>query len=240
LFIAVLTIQACQDTDFVKSDGKVSRELKDFRKTSSVSIDLLNSKLVRDENGRTPDYQEQIANLPHDEIVDIVDPLINSSISVIHSYGVTDAEIIIEFGSLTNPDLAGAGLAISRMEALANDGYTIEGFDDTDFVPVAYASFLGNPAFARTEAYDCALQAVGITAIVDLMNGGIQKLGKKGVMKVLKKVATKYLGWVGAAYALFEFADCMGAFDSEDTEQDRAFVKPQDHEIYAERKIRLA
>lgn len=239
-FITVFTLQACQETDFVKSDGKVNKELKDFRKKSAASTDLLYSKLVHDPSGRTPDYQEQINNLPHDEIVEIVDPLISGSVSVAHSYGITDAEIIAEFGSLTNPDIAGLGMAVSRMEGLANDGYTISGFDDTDFVPVeniAYV-FFGNPAYARTEFYDCALQAIGITAILELAQGGIKKLGKKGALKVLKKVAAKYLGWVGAAYAIYEFADCMGAFDSD---EDLTFVKPEDNqiEIYAERKIRF-
>lgn len=244
LFVCVMTIQACQDSDFVKSDGKVSNELKDFRNKSKASTDLLYSKLVHDKSGRTPDYKAQISNLPHDDIVEIVDPLILSSISVARSYGITDAEIIAEFGSLTNPDIAGLGMAVSRMEELANEGYTITGFDDTDFVTAGHVAytFFGNAAYARTEFYDCALKAVGITAIVDLIEGGIKKLGKKGAMKVLKKVASKYLGWVGAAYAIYEFADCMGAFggDGDDDNRDLSVLKPNEIEIYDECKIRLA
>jgi hypothetical protein len=113
LFVTVFTIQSCQDSDFVKSDGKVSKELKDFRSTTNASMELLSSKLVRNKSGRTPDYQEQIENLPHDEVVDIVDPMIASTVDLVESYGVSDAEIIAEFGSLENPDLASAGMAIS-------------------------------------------------------------------------------------------------------------------------------
>jgi hypothetical protein len=126
---------------------------------------------------------------------------------------------------------------------MASEGYTVEGFDDSDFAPIAY-TFFGNAAYARTEpdAYDCLLRAAGVTMIVDLINGGIKKLGKKGVLKVLKKVASKYLGWVGAAVAVYEFADCMGVFgaDGEEGGPDLSFVRPEDklYEIYD--KVRFA
>jgi hypothetical protein len=42
------------------------------------------------------------------------------------------------------------------------------------------------------------------------MNYGIQKLGKKGAYKLLKKIAGRTLGPIGVALAVYDFADCMG------------------------------
>jgi hypothetical protein len=45
--------------------------------------------------------------------------------------------------------------------------------------------------------------------VIDLVNG---KIEKAAIKQVIKKVATKYLGVIGAAWALYEFGDCMGYF----------------------------
>lgn len=51
--------------------------------------------------------------------------------------------------------------------------------------------------------------AVGVTAIQEFLQNGINGMPKSGVRKLLKKVATKYLGAIGAAVAVYEFGDCM-------------------------------
>jgi len=61
----------------------------------------------------------------------------------------------------------------------------------------------------KSQVFDCALMAVGITAIGDLISSGINGMSKSAVKKVLKKVAVRYTGWVGAGIALYEFGDCM-------------------------------
>jgi len=42
------------------------------------------------------------------------------------------------------------------------------------------------------------------------LQGGIKKLGKKGAMKLISKVASRYMGWFGAAVMVIEFSECMG------------------------------
>ena len=57
------------------------------------------------------------------------------------------------------------------------------------------------------DAYDCALRAVGIDAVIELFNGKVTKAIAK---KAIRKIASRALGWVGAAWAAYEFGDCMG------------------------------
>ncbi len=39
---------------------------------------------------------------------------------------------------------------------------------------------------------------------------GFTKLGKKGIRKLVVKLAKRSLGWVGAAFFVAEFTHCMG------------------------------
>jgi hypothetical protein len=139
-----------------------------------------------------------------------------SSIQLIKSYGISEDEIIYEFGSLNNPGIAEAGLAIAQIEYQAD--YGVEMIDvqnqtsllTGDYHELAYA-LEGSVALngVQSAVYDCALQAVGITAIGELMTSGINNMSRSAVRSVLKKVASRYLGWVGAAIATYEFGDCM-------------------------------
>ncbi|NDK54759.1 hypothetical protein [Pontibacter fetidus] len=139
-----------------------------------------------------------------------------SSIELIKSYGISEEEIIYEFGSLDNPGIAEAGLAIAQIEDQAD--YGVEMIDVStetslltgNYHELAYAPVDGIIVEGvQSEVYDCALQAVGITAIGELMTKGINNMSRSAVKSVLKKVASRYLGWVGAAIATYEFGDCM-------------------------------
>lgn len=205
VLVVLLAMQACQndDTEDFIPDNKAQLEaFARIARETSHKIDLRFKELSK---GRTNVAYPEITE---EEAQEMTEPLVSAGVDLIHSYGITDAEIITEFGSLENPDIAHVGLAIYRVDVLAAEGYTIEDFDDTDFE--AIAMLMGAEPAHATKFYDCALQAVGITALIDLANGGLKKLGKKGVLKVIKKVAARSLGFVGAAIAAFEFADCMG------------------------------
>lgn len=69
------------------------------------------------------------------------------------------------------------------------------------FIQSAYASQIGS----------CAGDALGISAITAVVNGGLYtKAGKALLKKAIRKVASRSLGWVGAAIFTYEFGDCMG------------------------------
>ncbi|MFC3415348.1 hypothetical protein [Algoriphagus hitonicola] len=201
---------SCQEIEFT-DDISNDYFLEKFRDVSKIQTTILKNRITSEEgiNSRITS-ESTIEGMEESELKLIIEPMVSSGVELLMSYGLTEDEIIYEFGSLTSPDISRAALAVSQLENLANDGYTIEGFDDTDFV---ISGLFVQQAYA-SDIYDCALQAAGVKVLVELasegLEEGVKKLGKKGVKKLVKKVASRTLGWVGAAVAGYEFGDCMG------------------------------
>jgi hypothetical protein len=75
-----------------------------------------------------------------------------------------------------------------------------------------YASLFGTSMHA-SQIGECAGDALGISAITAVINQGLHTAaGKKLLKKAIRKVASRALGWIGAAIFVYEFADCMGWF----------------------------
>lgn len=55
------------------------------------------------------------------------------------------------------------------------------------------------------------MQAIGINAIYDAWFGKFAT--KRLLLAAVGKIATRYLGYVGAAIAVYDFADCMWGGD---------------------------
>jgi len=54
--------------------------------------------------------------------------------------------------------------------------------------------------------YDCLLRSVGISAVIELASGQINKVA---ILKAIKKTARKTLGYFGVALAVYEYGKCM-------------------------------
>ena len=54
---------------------------------------------------------------------------------------------------------------------------------------------------------ECMLIAVGVDAIVEFVKGNVTEAIAK---KAIRKIASRTLGWVGVALALYEYGNCMG------------------------------
>ena len=140
----------------------------------------------------------------------ILQPVMEDGIDLLKSYGVTEAEIIGEFGSLNDPDIATAALAVYRINDMAQNSYFVQELNDEDYAFNNF-SFISSKVYAQTgNVYlDCALVAVGVDAVVDYFQGRIKSLGKKGVMKIIRKVASRTLGWVGVAITVYAYVGCL-------------------------------
>lgn len=75
---------------------------------------------------------------------------------------------------------------------------------------VNYLGFFGSSAYA-SQIGECAGDALGISAIAAVVEQGLHTgAGKALLKKAIRKVASRALGWVGAAIFTYEFGDCMG------------------------------
>lgn len=130
-----------------------------------------------------------------------VTPIYNQSTSVIAAYGITNQDLEDEWGSNYSPELViKLALSISAYEELDAEN---------NMAKVRSSLFLANPVYAG-ELYDCVKTALGIEALYELWH--VRALstyaGKKLMIQAIGKVATRYLGWVGAAWAVADFVDC--------------------------------
>ncbi len=137
--------------------------------------------------------------------------LAGTALSLLKSYGLTEAEINADLGGITEDKLVDVALSICNIEEKASNN--IELVDPVDNVSfLTGKKILANNDFAiqtQSQLFDCAMAAIGVTAVFELMDKGIERMGKAAVRKLLTKVATKYLSWVGVAIAVYEFGDCM-------------------------------
>jgi hypothetical protein len=133
------------------------------------------------------------------------------SLSLLKSYGLTEAEINTNLNGITEEKLIEVAYSIIEIEKKAENG--IELYD-----PVDNISFLtgelhtvsnGIQIHLQSDVGTCLLHAVGFGAAYELMRNGITKMSKSAVKRLLIKIATKYLSWVGIAIAVYEFGDCM-------------------------------
>ena len=51
------------------------------------------------------------------------------------------------------------------------------------------------------------MEALGVPS--ELILGSAKNLTTKAILKAAKKLATRTVGWLGAAVAVYEFGDCM-------------------------------
>lgn len=109
-----------------------------------------------------------------------------------------------------------AGLTTIRVEEAAADGIELVDANDgrslltNEFVGQQAISFENELKSANSELYDCALEAAGITALTNLVKGGIKRMSKTAAKAVLKKVAGRALPAAGVIIASYEFGECMG------------------------------
>jgi hypothetical protein len=137
--------------------------------------------------------------------------LANTALNLLKSYGLTEAEINTNLGGITEEKLIDVAYSIIDIEEQASRG--IELVDPVDGVSLLTGEFhvsdIAQAIRPSSQVFDCAMQALGISVVFELMEKGIEKMGKAAVRKLLAKVATKYLSWVGVAIAVYEFGDCM-------------------------------
>lgn len=65
----------------------------------------------------------------------------------------------------------------------------------------------------RVGAWDCAMEAIGVGAVSELIgalgSSAAIKASKAVILKAVGKIASKYAGWIGAAVMVADFAECM-------------------------------
>ena len=188
-----------EDKDINNFDNSLAlNEFKFFLDNARKNIKSSNQNLKIDDSELPPNegVAEEVAE-------EFVNDLYIPSLDLIHSYGITDQEIIDEFGSLDPHLISMTSLAIIEAEDLVEKGYRVPDFSDEDYISLKVDG-------SKDTIGGCIADALSITAAFEVLEHGVMGIGKKGVLKLVKKVAGKYLGLIGIGFAVYDFADCMG------------------------------
>ncbi|MEP1487852.1 MAG: hypothetical protein ABJK28_05455 [Algibacter sp.] len=216
-------VQSCQNDENIFVESKQELALKDFKSIAKSNIPNTNKSIenliISKERLKSiyfkTDSDKVYNNFDYNSIEEIesqtelqaeigLTPLINSSKSLLETYGITENELRdlfedIGIFNINDPSLAIIGMTIAFCE------------EQDDNISINYNNLFSQPIYAQSSTYDCVLRSVGIDAVIELINGRALggKLAKDLLKKAIRKVAMRTLGWVGAAIAVFEFGRCM-------------------------------
>ncbi|PZX59449.1 hypothetical protein [Hydrotalea sandarakina] len=214
VFVVALTFQSCKKSHF-SGDRELQKQevntLNALLKAKTSNFIALNENRKRSETSR-PSSMETMSTAGRDPNFVItpeyelqceveVRPVYNQSLSVISAYGITEQDMVEEWGYNYDQELVvELALSIAAYEALDHEH---------GLAQVKQSLFLFNTAYAG-DFYNCVKTALGIEALFELWR--VRALstyaGKKMLLKAIGKVATRSLGWVGAAWAVADFIDC--------------------------------
>lgn len=209
---AIFIAQSCQNEDNILNNKNKESAISNFKKIVINSNPKIYGTLAT-----SPSTRAQKSNISDEkEIKEILKPLLESSKELLHAYDFTDQEIEDELGSLDNPEVILSAMLIVAMEnqrKVETASMDIGGL----FFNNLYAQRGPGYDDAQLSYYDksvnCVLRATGIGAAGELLNHGIKnglkRLGIKGVLKMVGKIAGRTLSWVGVAWAVGDFISCM-------------------------------
>lgn len=169
-----------------ENDENVIEKKIDAKKLAST-LKLQFSK-VKENQKLSNSLQMRGTGLTEADAQEFLEPFVNETRNLLLQEGITQAEIIHEFGSLDAPEIALVGISIIEME---EDNYQMQ--------------VQGGPS-----VLDCVARAfVGF----ELHEGFWSQFSNRRLLiRAIGKVATRYLGAVGAALIVYDFGDCMGWF----------------------------
>lgn len=145
-----------------------------------------------------------LIEIPLQPVVDAIEPTIEDAKNYLISKGFTNSDIQNLFtADEDGPAIEEYNLVPTIMMLIAEEQNT------NATTSVNFASVFGNSMYA-SEIGECAGDALGISAIAAVINEGLHtSAGKKLLKKAIRKVASRPLGWIGAAIFVYEFGDCM-------------------------------
>jgi hypothetical protein len=194
LFFGIVFLnQACQTDDNIFSISEKELALENFENMAKQVLPKLQGNL---EKSRllNKSSDTEMSNKNVEDIMNIMNPLTVPSTELLKTYGFTEKELTEDMGDVNDPRLVIIGLAILKAETKNKE------------VAMNIDSFFATSVYAQ-DTFDCLIRSVGIDAVVEIVKG---KITKKAVSKLIRKVAKRALGPIGAAWAIYEFGDCMG------------------------------
>lgn len=150
-----------------------------------------------------------ISTLSEEKLKEILEPFILNGKSIYDSIKQADeVDKFISSGEFDNSNLDDSFYAqLSFTYAVI--AYELQNENFTTAKKSIFSSNITEVDFKLIT--ECASEAVGIAALRKVGLSGL--MTAKGAVEIIKVVAKRQAAFIGAAYSLYKFADCMGAFE---------------------------
>lgn len=202
---AAMTLESCQSNEEEYKTLQQEEALTSFEllvKNTTPKI-----KHLMDEHPavlKNPDLldQKSVQKLEK-EVNTLLQPLVYSTRKLLKTYEVEEEYLIQEFTDPNDPRIALVGLLLLAAESQEKQGVALnfaQAFGTFGYAQDAQLSE------AKPDWVDCMIIAVGIDAVVEFLKGNVTEAIAK---KAIKKIASRTMGLLGAAVALYEFGSCM-------------------------------
>ncbi|QBA65493.1 hypothetical protein [Muriicola soli] len=207
LITGLIVLGSCetQESDYEKPDNKKAVALFEevVRKTTPKVRGLIEKypELLSEKGS----MKEERVQALEKETREVLLPMVNGTKALLKSYNVNEKDLRQEFQEKDDPRIALVGLMILASES--KEQMAVARNFVNAFRTVGYSLQGATLEEAKKDWVDCLIVAVGIDVVVDFVNGNVTEAIAK---KAIKKIASRALGAIGAAIAVYEFGSCMG------------------------------
>ncbi|WP_374172259.1 hypothetical protein [Flavobacterium tructae] len=205
--VSAILFQSCSGENYYENESSIDRtkELNNFKKAMEIAG---KDFITNTSKNRSINYQSS-TELSAEQYVQQIS---SDALVLIKSYGITEQDLINQFGNLDPQKIAITAQIIVVEEQLLSQGKTLSIFTQGDY-QLGTSSFPDENTVIDSNGNTvggCLLEAIGVKAVVQVLIGDFAALGTAGVLKIVGNVATKYAGVIGGAIMVYQFADCMG------------------------------
>ena len=200
-FSLIFLIQACQtdEHEFDNIEQKLAlQKFQNLIKESTVNI----GKIVEKQNEFLAKgvSSEKINETLESEAKLTLNPIVNGTKELLSTFNISEYDLLKDFDDSNDPRIAIIGIVLLASQDKSGNSTAMN-----------FSQLFVNPMHAQSleDAGKCAAAAIGADLLYSLAEGGASKWTKKALTKLVKKVASRFLGPIGVGIAVVSFGLCI-------------------------------
>jgi len=203
---AAMTLESCQSNEEEYKTIQQEEALNSFEALVKNTTPKI-KHLMEDYPAvlKNPDLldQKSVQKLEK-EVNTLLQPMVQGTKKLLKWYEVEEEYLSQEFTDTNDPRIALVGLFLLAAENREKQAVALNFAQAFGTLSYAQDAELSE---AKPDWVDCMITAVGIDLVVEFLKGNVTEAIAK---KAIKKIASRALGFIGAAVAIYEYGSCMG------------------------------
>ena len=201
-----LVTQGCVEENETREYRHVNRELvlNDFENALSEAgknLEELMKSRPTERHSESVSWFEEKSRVQ--QLQSILKPVLAKSASLLETYGISKDFLEQELGDPADPRMVLIGVWIAEAE---RRGLVAQQTHQAQRADLGFFMQENTLDDDKPDWMECMIIAVGVDAIIEFVKGNVTEAIAK---KAIRKIASRTLGWVGVALALYEYGNCM-------------------------------